>query len=244
MHCQVMIFNEKIMKTIGLLGGTGWISTVDYYCMINQLVSDQLGGYHSAQIILKSIDYHDIMYNYNRDQSVVYRLFKEEMIKFMALSPESMMVCCNSLHKFIDQIIIELDITIPVFHAVNLTAQYLVANKIKHILLMASAFTMKDGFFAKKLQDHGIQVTVPSENEILDIQIAHVKLLEGTKDEDVKSVFQDILDRYSHIDTIVSACTEFQSILMNNKAGIAVVDPMMLQIVEAVRFSLDAEVLG
>ena len=113
------------MKIIGLLGGTGWSSTIGYYTLLNKMVNAKLGGYHSAKIILSSIDYQDIMANYGVDHDATAAILKEELQKLLALKPDCFMICCNSLHKYYDMIKAALVPTIPVFHAVELTAKHL-----------------------------------------------------------------------------------------------------------------------
>jgi aspartate racemase len=88
------------MKTIGLLGGTGWSSTIGYYTMLNELVGKRLGGYHSAKILLQSIDYHDIMSNYGKDPKKIEDILLEELLNLIALNPDCIIICCNSLHKY------------------------------------------------------------------------------------------------------------------------------------------------
>ena len=92
------------MKTIGLLGGTGWSSTIGYYTMLNELVGKHLGGYHSAKILLKSIDYHDIMSNYGKAPEKIADVLLEELLDLISLNPDCIIICCNSLHEYYDLI--------------------------------------------------------------------------------------------------------------------------------------------
>src|SRR5438105_455646 len=108
------------MKTIGMLGGTGWSSTIGYYSLLNQLVNARLGGYHSAKILLKSIDYHDIMSDNSGDHAKTAKILKEELLGLIQLKPDCIIICCNSLHKYYDMIQEELNLDIPVMHAVDL----------------------------------------------------------------------------------------------------------------------------
>ncbi len=112
------------MKTIGLLGGTAWISTIDYYRLINQMVARELGGCHSAQIVLKSIDYSGSKSNYGKDDKKVSSLLREELEKLAGLNPDCLIICNNTLHKYYDVIEDDLGLKIPLFHAVRLTADH------------------------------------------------------------------------------------------------------------------------
>ncbi len=144
------------MKIIGLLGGTGWSSTITYYTQLNELVHELLGGYHSAKIILKSIYYHDIMSTYGQDHEKTADLLQDELLDLLALNPDGIIICCNSLHKYYDMIKETFDHDIPVFHALELVAKHVKIQNYKKILLLATKFTMEDGFFAKKLEEEGM----------------------------------------------------------------------------------------
>ncbi|MBX9578513.1 MAG: aspartate/glutamate racemase family protein [Chthoniobacterales bacterium] len=108
------------MKTIGLLGGVSWSSTIIYYKILNELVQERLGGQHSAKILLKSIDYHEIQSAYGKDHDRVAALLEEELRGLIALKPDCILICCNTLHKYYDMIKERLVTNIPVFHALDL----------------------------------------------------------------------------------------------------------------------------
>ena len=171
------------MKTIGLLGGTGWSSTIGYYKLLNEMVNQRLGGYHSAKILLKSIDYQGIMSSYGKDHDKVAQLLQEELSGLMALKPDCLMICCNSLHKYYDIIKERLNSTIPVMHAVDLVAQYSKEQHYKKVLLLATKFTMEDGFFAKKLEQNAIKVVIPDPEERTEMQRIHDELMQNSVTE-------------------------------------------------------------
>lgn len=227
------------MKNIGLLGGTGWSSTIGYYTLLNQMVNERLGGFHSAEITLHSIDYHNIMANYGQDHEATATSLKKELQKLLTLKPDCFIICCNSLHKYYDMIKADLAPQIPVFHAVELTARHLQENEHKKILLLATKFTMEDGFFAKILENQGIEVVIPDEVDRNSIRDVHAQeLMSNIISENGKKIFGDIIARYSNVDAVVSACTEFAMILETIKIDSPVIDPMYLQCAGAVDFAL------
>jgi aspartate racemase len=226
------------MKIIGLLGGTGWSSTIGYYTLLNQMVTAKLGGYHSAQITLSSIDYHSIMANYGKDHNAVATTLKEELQKLLEMKPDCFMICCNSLHKYYDMIKEELAPTIPVFHAVTLTAKYLHEQGYKNVLLLATKFTMEDVFFTQILEDHGISVIIPDEIERNQIRDIHAEeLMSNIVSEKGKQLFDMVITKYLNVDAVVSACTEFAMVLETLDIAVPVVDPMQLQCAGAVEFA-------
>lgn len=225
------------MKTIGLLGGTGWSSTVVYYKLLNELVNERLGGYHSAKIILNSIDYHDIMENYGKNHDVVANLLKKELKGLIALNPDCVMICCNSLHKYFDMIKNELEIDIPVMHAIELTAKHIKKSNYNNVLLLATKFTMEDGFFENIIRQNNIDVTIPNKTERDEIQNIHSSLMQNTVSAESKTYFSELVKKYSNHDAVILGCTEFPLALNQENSVLPIIDPMKVQVKEAVDFS-------
>ena len=226
------------MKTIGLLGGTGWSSTIQYYKIINQLVHKELGGYHSAKVIIKSIDYHDIMTAYGDDPKAIPILLEKELHDLVALSPESIIVCCNSLHKFVDQITTSLDIKVPVFHAVDLTRIFIEQKGFHKVLLLASQFTMNDGFFLKHLTSNDLEVVIPGPKDRQIIHEIHLQLLDNVTDSTMEKQFRDIVQKNEGVQAVILACSEFALALNKNAFDLPIIDPVQLQCQAAVDYSL------
>ena len=111
-----------MLKTIGLLGGTSWPSTIEYYRTLNEFAQETLGGFHSANLLLRSIDYHDIKSRYYDRWSEIPSLLEQEIKAFVGLRPDCLVICNNTLHKAFDVIEGGLALPIPVFHIVKATA--------------------------------------------------------------------------------------------------------------------------
>jgi len=226
------------MKTIGLLGGTGWSSTVDYYRILNEMVNQRLGGYHSAKILLKSIDYHYIMTNYGKDHDKVAEALQTELSELIALKPDCIVICCNALHKYYDMIKTKLDSQIPVFHAVDLVAQHIKDQDYKKILLLAAKITMEDGFFAKRLEQDGTAVIVPNQEERIGMQNIHDKLMQNIVDEESKNYFRDMIMRYQDLDAVILGCTEYPLVVDRGNSVLPIINPVYLQASAAVDYAL------
>jgi aspartate racemase len=226
------------MKTIGLLGGTGWTSTITYYTKLNQLVNARLGGYHSAKILLKSVDYHDIMNHYGQNHEAIEDTLCTELLDLISMDPDCFLICCNSLHKYYDMIKGHLYSDIPIFHAVELVAEHLKAQQYKKILLLATPFTLEDGFFAKILEEHGLQVVIPIAEDRIKIGTILDDLLNNTLKEDAKTYFKDLIASHTDIDAVVLGCTEFPLIIDENMSSVPLVDPVDLQVQAAVEYAL------
>lgn len=225
------------MKTIGLLGGTGWSSTIDYYRLLNQLVHAHLGGYHSAKILLKSIDYHDLKSNYGNDQKAS-QLLEEELKGLIALRPDCIIICCNTLHKYYDMIKDKLGSDIPVMHAIDLVAEDAKENDYKKVLLLATEFTMKNGFFAKKLENAGIEIVLPSHEERLILKGIHAELAKNQVTHEAREYCRKLLLKYNDVDAVILGCTEYPLAIDATNSVLPILDPVRLQTAAAVNYAL------
>lgn len=226
------------MKTIGLLGGTGWSSTIGYYKILNEMVNQRLGGYHSAKILLKSIDYQCIMSNYGKDHDKVAQLLQDELSGLIALKPDCLMICCNSLHKYYDIIKDRLKSQIPVMHAVDLVAQHINKQSYKKVLLLATKFTMEDGFFAKKLEKSAINVMIPDPAERIEMQNIHDELMQNVVTEKSRNYFRDLILKHKNLDAVVLGCTEYPLVVDQANSALPIIDPVYLQAQSAVDYAL------
>jgi len=229
------------MKTIGLLGGTGWSSTIGYYTLLNELVNKRLGGYHSAKVILKSIDYHDIMSNYGKDPKKIATIIHEELMDLMSLNPDCIIICCNSLHKYYDMVKYDLypETDMPVFHAVELVAEHAKEKLYNKVLLLATKSTMEDGFFANMLESCNIEVVIPDLAERDAIQaILSQELIYNIITQDSRNYFQNIIAACTDCDALILGCTEFPLLVDNNNSVLPIINPVQLQCESAVEFAL------
>lgn len=229
------------MKTIGLLGGTGWSSTIGYYTLLNEKVGARLGGYHSAKIILSSVDYHDIMNNYGKDHSATAAALKRELQKLITLKPDCIMICCNSLHKYYDLIKADLNSQIPVFHAVDLVASHIKDRNFNKVLLLATKFTMEDGFFAKKLEANDIEVVIPNQEERNEMQRIHGELMQNNVTQESRNYFGSLIAKHNDCDAVVLGCTEYPLVVNASNSVLPIIDPVQLQTSSAVDFALSNE---
>ncbi len=239
-NLSLILAGAHIMKTIGLLGGTGWSSTIGYYKILNELVHERLGGYHSAKILLKSVDYHEIMSNYGKDHAKIAELLKRELSELIALKPDCFMICCNSLHKYYDVIKHSLHSSIPVFHAIELVADYSNAQNHNKVLLLATKFTMEDGFFAKTLESKGIEVIIPDLQERDEMQRIHGELMQNIVTEKSRDYFSHLIQSHQNLDAVILGCTEYPLVVDSSNSVLPIIDPVYLQAKYAVDFALSS----
>ncbi len=226
------------MKTIGLLGGTSWPSTIEYYRLLNELAQEKLGGHHSASLLLRSIDYHEIKSRYYARWAEIPALLKEEIRALAALGPDCLVICNNTLHKAFDAIEAELGLAIPVFHIVEATARAAQRAERRRVLLLGTKFTMEDGFYHRGLARHGVEAATPVAADRARIQEIQSQLARGIMSEEFRRFFAALIQRYAaEADAVVLACTELPLAVAQADSCLPLIDPTREQCKEAFEFA-------
>ncbi len=215
------------MKTIGLLGGCAWPSTIEYYRLINQLV----GQGRSAKILLKNIDYARIKASLPQE---IPGLLQGELEDFERVGPDSIIICNNTLHKYLGDFTLQ----IPLFHAVDLTVNYALDQNYKKVLLLATKFTMEDGFFNDALLEKGIDSIIPSLQESDEIQVIQTELSQGNAKMEYGDYFKNLILKHKNLDAVILACTELPLVITPANSILPIIDPMVLQSTAAVAHAL------
>jgi aspartate racemase len=229
------------MKTIGLLGGTSWPSTIAYYRILNELAQERLGGFHSAKLLLRNIDYHDIKSRYHDGWDEIPALLEKEIRALCDLRPDCLVICNNTLHKAFDAIEAKLALPMPVIHIVKATGRAARARGWRRLLLLGARFTMEDGFYQRRLEEFGLRVTTPTADERGVIQDIQSQLARGVVAEEFRRMLAGLIDRYAEsVDAVVLACTELPLALGEGDCRVAVLDPTRLQCREAFEFAVAA----
>lgn len=225
------------MNTIGLLGGTSWPSTISYYEKLNHLAQERLGGYHSAKLLLYSMDYHPIKSLYQGGWADIPGLLAQEIRTLLDRKPDCLMICNNTLHRAYDRIEAELAIDIPFFHAGRLAADEAKRKGLKTVLLLGTAFTMEDGFFAHYFEERDITVIVPSQEDRKTIQAMQTVLATGKIDLSYGAEFRAIMDRYPQAEAAVLACTELPLVINAENSALPLINPTDCQCLAAADFA-------
>ena len=224
------------MKKIALLGGTSWPSTIEYYTRLNQLINAELGGHHSCPMILYNIDYHEIKSRYADGWAEIPELLKTEIENILKLNPDGLIICNNTLHKAFDLVKNEMQISIPVFHIIDLTKEYILERNWKRVLLLGTKFTMEDSFFKQPLIDAGVRIDIPDLAERIEIQQIQTQLAKGVMTAEFESYFQKLSDKYADFDAFILACTELPLAFQNVNTKPALINTITLQCEKAVEF--------
>lgn len=226
------------VKTIGLLGGTSWPSTIEYYRILNEMAQRRLGGFHSASLLLRSIDYHDIKSRYYDRWDEIPPLLEKELRDFARLGPDCLVICNNTLHRAYDAIAEGLALSIPVFHIVKATGTAARSMNLRRMLLLGTRFTMENGFYHRGLEQFGVSVETPSLPDRIGIQEIQSQLAKGVTNPAVRDSLAAIVAKHStSVDAVVLACTELPLAIGQQDCAMPVLDPTELQCREAFEFA-------
>ena len=156
------------MKTIGLIGGMSWESTISYYQFINETIKEKLGGLHSAKILLYSVDFVEIEnYQASGDWDKSAEVLSQIAQNLEHIGADFIVICTNTMHKVVPQI--QKTISIPILHIAQATADALLENGIKKVGLLGTKFTMTQDFYKKKLFEAGLEVIIPDQSGVEEI---------------------------------------------------------------------------
>jgi len=198
------------MKIIGLIGGMSWESTVTYYQVINEIVKEKLGGFHSAKCLLYSVDFQEIeQCQTNNDWERSAEILSEAALSLEKGGAEFIIICTNTMHKVADKI--QERISIPILHIAEVTADELKEKCIDKVALLGTKYTMEQDFYKDRLIRNGISVMIPEEQDRERINtIIFQELCLGIISEESKKEYIRIIDDMMKqgAQGIILGCTE------------------------------------
>ncbi|HQT90449.1 MAG TPA: aspartate/glutamate racemase family protein [Candidatus Kryptobacter bacterium] len=231
------------MKTLGLIGGTGWVSTVEYYRIINQQINERLGGLSSAKILLYSVNQQE--FRPATDQ-VGLQEFADYLIgvakRLETAGADCLLLCANTPHMAAD--LVQKTIRIPLIHIADVTAKAILKKKMKTVGLLGTKFTMEQPFYKDRLAKFGITTLVPEESEREYIHRTIMTELEKAilKDETRKKYLEIINGLVRRgAEGIILGCTEIPLLIKQSDCAIPVFDTTELHAMAAVEFALSDE---
>ncbi len=225
--CRISQTKELLMKTIGLIGGMSWESSLEYYRIVNEIVKSKLGGLHSAKCIMYSVDFAEIA-TLQREAKwdEATHLMIDAARRVERGGADFLLICTNTMHLMADEV--AEDITIPLIHIADVTADAVKNRGIKTIGLLGTKFTMEENFYRGRLaQNHGLEVLIPEEGErdvIHDIIFDELCL--GTTTQSSKEQFITVMKNLAHAgaEGIVLGCTEIGLLISDEDIRIPLFD--------------------
>jgi aspartate racemase len=229
------------MKTIGMIGGMSWESSLEYYRIMNQAVKEKLGGFHSARCILYSVDFDDVeKMQHQGDWESLTQLMIEAAQSVKKAGADFIVICTNTMHKMADAV--HSAVQIPLLHIADVTAEAVKANRQNRVGLLGTKFTMEQEFYRGRLKDlHGIDVLIPEDEErqtIHDILYNELCLgdIRQISREKFQSIIQNLVERGAQ--GVVLGFTEIPFIVHQEDYKIPLYDTTSLHALAAVEFAL------
>lgn len=228
------------MKTIGLIGGTSWISTIDYYRNINQQINDLLGGLNSAKILLYSLNFEEFkppaeLKDWFQPSTMLPGIAKN----LERAGADCIVLCANTPHIAAD--IIQQNIKVPLIHIGEATANEILNHRIKKVAFLGTKITMEENFIKDKLVQKQIEVLIPAAN---DRQFIHDAVFnemgKGIFSIETKNRFISIINGLigQGAEGVILGCTEFPHLIKREDCGVPLFDTTVIHTNAVVKFAL------
>lgn len=214
------------MKTLGLLGGMSWESTVSYYRIINQTVSRELGGFHSAMILLFSVDFHEIeVLQREGDWERSGEVLADAARKLETAGADLLVLCTNTMHLVAPAI--ERAVRIPLLHIADATADAIQPAGLRTVGLLGTRFTMEEPFYRERLEARGLKVVVPEAEDRETVhRVIYDELCGGEINAASRSAYEDVMRRLVEkgAEGIILGCTEIGLLVGPANASVPLFD--------------------
>jgi aspartate racemase len=232
------------MKTIGMLGGMSWESTVSYYETINQGVMSALGGLHSAKICLYSVDFAEIeKLQHESNWLETASILSQAAKSIETAGADFLLICTNTMHKVVPEI--EASISIPIIHIADATANQLGSDNITKVGLIGTRFTMEQDFYKKRLTDNfGIEVIVPETDEQTIIHnVIYDELCQGVINPKSRKKYLTIVNNLSlrGAEAVILGCTEIPLLIQQQHTQVRLYDTTKIHADYAVQLAISAD---
>jgi aspartate racemase len=228
------------MKTIGMVGGLTWYSSIDYYRYMNQQVNERLGGDAAAKIVLNSVNYGEIKkLTQAGDWKAITAIISKAAKMTEAAGAECLLLGANTMHHIAEEVAAV--INIPLIHIADATAKAILEKKIKAVGLLGTKYTMQFDFYKNKLASHGITTLIPDEHgvEVINKSI-YEELGKGILLPETKQKYLTIIDGLLQqgAEGVILGCTEIPLLIKKEDCKIPVFDTTLLHATAAVDFAL------
>ena len=228
------------MKTIGLIGGMSWESTLGYYRIMNEGIKEALGGYHSAKILMYSVDFAEVEACLStNDWEKSAQLMIDAAKRLENAGADCILIGTNTLHKVADEV--QNHLNVPLIHIASVTADALRKDGIQKTALLGTRFTLEQDFFTTKLKERGIEVLIPSENDRAIINnVIFGELCLGEISERSKKEFLRIVEELAKLgaQAAILGCTEIGMLIGQNDTKVPLYDTTVVHAKSAVAFAL------
>ncbi len=229
------------MRTIGLLGGMSWESSVEYYRIINEEARRRLGGTHSAKSVMYSVDFHDVeKLQHDGDWEGATAMMVAGARAVEAGGGECLVICTNTMHRMADEV--QAAIGIPLIHIADATAAAIKRAGVGTVALLGTRFTMEEDFYRGRLIDaHGIEVRIPDPaGRAIVHDVIYDELVQGVIDDVSRTRFIEIIDRLTAdgAEGVIAGCTEIELLVEPHHVAVPYFPTTRLHALAAIDWAL------
>lgn len=229
------------MKTIGLLGGMSWESSSEYYRLINESIKRRLGGLHSAQILMYSLNFAPIeALQHAGDWTQLTQVMLNAADRLVRGGADFLVICTNTMHRMADDL--EAALEIPLLHIADATANAIKEKNLETVALLGTLFTMEEDFYRMRLkQRHGLKVLIPDEPGRETIhRIIYDELVQGEIRAESRKAYQKVIEELSQqgAEGVILGCTEIGLLIKQQDVEIPVFDTTEIHAEAAVDLAL------
>lgn len=229
------------MKKIGLIGGISWVSTSDYYTLINKGINEKLGGLNFSECLIYSFNYADIKKNNDaNDWDLTFEMLFKAAQFLKSGGAEAIVLCANTMHLIADKL--QKAIGLPLIHIAEVTAVEIQKKEIKKVGLLGTKFTMELDFFKDKLTENGIETIIPDSES--DKDFIHWTIFEelgrGIVTDETKKRYLEIANKLIQkgAEGIILGCTEIPLVIKEGDLNIPIFDTTLIHTQAAINFQL------
>lgn len=229
------------MKTIGLIGGMSWESSIEYYRIINEAANQKLGGLHSARSVMISVDFAEIeILQHQGNWAEAGKILINASENLEKAGADFIVICTNTMHKLADDI--QLHVNIPILHIADATARIVKEAGIKKICLLGTRFTMEEDFYKGRLIDKfGLEVIIPGEIDRGIIhRVIYDELVLGEINPESRKQYINIIEKMAAtgVEGIILGCTEIGLLVKQEDSPVPLFDTTRIHARAAVDFAL------
>ena len=227
------------MKILGLIGGMSWESSALYYKLINESVRDRLGGLHSASLLMYSYDFEfikDLQYSGRWEEAGAH--LAGVATRLEAAGAEAIVVCTNTMHKVAGRI--SADISIPLLHIADCTADRLIAAGVGSVALLGTKFTKEEDFYRSRLEARGLTVLVPDESGRAEVnRIIYDELCQGRVLDGSRKIYRKLIGKLAGMgaEAVILGCTEIGMLIDARDVPLPVFDTTIIHAEAAAAFA-------
>jgi aspartate racemase len=229
------------MKTIGLMGGMSWESSIAYYRLINECVRRRLGGHHSARSVMVSIDFAEIEALQRQDNwKAAARILIKAAQQIELAGADMLLICTNTMHKLADQV--QEQINIPLLHIADATGDDIKHQGLDKVALLGTRFTMEEQFYKGRLEDrYGLHVLIPGKADRDMIhRVIYKELVLGIINPDSKAAYLAVIENLEQqgAQGVILGCTELGLLINALDADLPIFDTTEIHALTAVDLAL------